>query len=189
LTIPLPGSPPRIFPGRRSSSCGGSSTGCPRGRKRTGTGKTAGDVETSGTAGPTGPRTQQTKLGAWRRASSGTGSSRWRRCERQARRIPRRRQPVANARAQLSGKAVYRGRKGVERPMAAEPLLLTAPDLARLLQVAVSSVYRMLASGRLVRPVRLGGCVRWRAEEVRAWIEAGCPSASRWKWRPKDLVQ
>jgi len=29
-------------------------------------------------------------------------------------------------------------------------------------------------------PVRLGRAVRWRAEELRAWVEKGCPPRARW---------
>ena len=51
--------------------------------------------------------------------------------------------------------------------------LLTARDVARLLQISVRQVWRWNASGALPRPVRLGGrVVRWRAEELAAWVEA-----------------
>ena len=35
---------------------------------------------------------------------------------------------------------------------------------------------RLADGGRMPRPVRLGGLVRWRRAELQAWIDAGCPS-------------
>ena len=65
---------------------------------------------------------------------------------------------------------------------AVAPMLLTAEDLAGSLQIARGSVWRNLAAGRLPSPVRIGGATRWRADEVSAWIAAGCPPAARWTW-------
>lgn len=58
--------------------------------------------------------------------------------------------------------------------------LVTPDQLAGLLQVSKRSLWRLRSSGKLPRPVKLGGSVRWRAEEVRLWIEAGCPNLREW---------
>lgn len=55
-------------------------------------------------------------------------------------------------------------------------LLLTASRLAAILSVSVRTLWRLRAAGKLPKPVHLGGSLRWRAEEVQAWIDAGCPS-------------
>ena len=65
--------------------------------------------------------------------------------------------------------------------MQTEPILLDAKGAAALLAVGKTHLYGLLASGRLPRPVRLGRAVRWRADELRAWTAAGCPSAERWE--------
>lgn len=67
----------------------------------------------------------------------------------------------------------------VENPIAAapsEPLLITAGELVRLLHVSVRSLWRLRSARLIPEPVRLGGAtVRWRYDEVRDWIVAGCP--------------
>lgn len=55
------------------------------------------------------------------------------------------------------------------------PQLLTAARLAAILDISVRTLRRLQATGRLPHSIRLGGSVRWRAEEVQAWIDAGCP--------------
>ena len=60
-----------------------------------------------------------------------------------------------------------------ERPR--EPFLITVNELAHLLGISARTVWRLLSSGEMVEPVRFGKNVRWRLEEVRQWIAAGCP--------------
>src|SRR5262245_14264127 len=64
-----------------------------------------------------------------------------------------------------------------------EPLLLAATAAARLCAVSLASWYRLVSAGRTPAPVRLGGSVRWRAEELRAWIAGDCPSRREWEAR------
>lgn len=63
-----------------------------------------------------------------------------------------------------------------------------APEPARLLDVgAVAAmcgvsgrhVYRLADSGRMPRPIRLGGAVRWDRATIEQWIAAGCPGCGR----------
>jgi hypothetical protein len=63
-------------------------------------------------------------------------------------------------------------------------LLLTAADLAQLLQLSIRQVRRLDAAGDL--PGRLTGgalgrAVRYQSEIVREWIAAGCPDRERWE--------
>ncbi len=53
--------------------------------------------------------------------------------------------------------------------------LITAKELSEILGVHPRTISRMLSSGRLIQPIRLGGSVRWRLGEVEQWIDAGCP--------------
>jgi predicted DNA-binding transcriptional regulator AlpA len=62
------------------------------------------------------------------------------------------------------------------------PLLLDAQALATLLGVHRVTVHRLNVSGKLPRPVRLGGRPRWRRAEIEAWVLAGCPARTRWRW-------
>ena len=60
------------------------------------------------------------------------------------------------------------------------PLLLSARDLAAMLRLGIRTIRAMDAAGKLPAPVRIGGSVRWRSEEIRAWLDAGCPDRDMW---------
>lgn len=64
-------------------------------------------------------------------------------------------------------------------PSREEPLLISADDLARLLQVSTRTLWRLRSSGELLEPVKIGGNTRWRLSEVRQWIADGCPPPRR----------
>lgn len=59
--------------------------------------------------------------------------------------------------------------------------LLTVKDLSERLRISTRQCWKLLSSGRLPAPVRLGRSVRWRRDELLAWLEAGCPSRDRWE--------
>lgn len=62
-----------------------------------------------------------------------------------------------------------------------EPLLVDARRIARKAGVSRSHWLKLHASGRVPAPIRLGGRVLWRPEEVAEWTRAGCPSRDRWE--------
>ena len=70
-----------------------------------------------------------------------------------------------------------------------QPLLMTAEDAASQLSISKAHFYRMHNAGKIPLPVRLGGAVRWRVEELRAWIAAGMPSRQRWQAMQEGGVQ
>ena len=61
---------------------------------------------------------------------------------------------------------------------ASEPLLISAEQVASILNVSTRTLWRLLSAGKLPEPVRLGGSTRWRLDQVRQWIDAGCPAQS-----------
>ena len=62
-----------------------------------------------------------------------------------------------------------------------ESLVLTAPELAKLLDISVRHLWACHASGSLgPRPIALGRSKRWRISELRAWLEAGAPPRDEW---------
>ena len=71
---------------------------------------------------------------------------------------------------------------GVLDGAATAALLLDAGDAASLLGIGKSTFWRMVSAGQMIRPVRMGNRSKWRAEEVRDWIRAGCPAPIRWNW-------
>ena len=55
------------------------------------------------------------------------------------------------------------------------PELLTIRELATILKVSQRSIWRLVAAGQLVGPLRVGGSIRWRSEDIRDWINKSCP--------------
>jgi prophage regulatory protein len=60
------------------------------------------------------------------------------------------------------------------------PLVADAKSLAGLLAVGLRTVRTWDAAGKLPAPVRIGGRVVWRLDEVRAWLDAGAPDRETW---------
>ena len=54
------------------------------------------------------------------------------------------------------------------------PELLTIRELAAILKVSQRSIWRLVASGQLVGPLRVGGSIRWRRDDIRNWIDNDC---------------
>ncbi len=61
-----------------------------------------------------------------------------------------------------------------------EALLTDAAGVGKLLQVSVRHVQKLDASGRLLAGISLGRAKRWRVDEVRRWVAAGCPARAVW---------
>jgi predicted DNA-binding transcriptional regulator AlpA len=65
----------------------------------------------------------------------------------------------------------------------AQALAVSARQLAEMLDVSLRQVWRLNAAGKLPRPIRLGGSVRWNREEIQRWFETGCPDRKTWEAR------
>lgn len=65
--------------------------------------------------------------------------------------------------------------ENVERASPVPPQLLSAQSLARRLEISVRTLWRLRSAGKLPKPVKLGGNVRWRTNDIDEWISAGCP--------------
>ena len=55
------------------------------------------------------------------------------------------------------------------------PLAIQAKDLAKLLGVSVRQVWRLNSMGKLPKPIRIGGSVRWLRSQIISWLELDCP--------------
>jgi len=62
----------------------------------------------------------------------------------------------------------------------AEPILLDAKQAAAMLSIGRTHLYALHSSGRLPLPLRLGRRTLWRADELKKWVSAGCPSRQKW---------
>jgi predicted DNA-binding transcriptional regulator AlpA len=68
-----------------------------------------------------------------------------------------------------------------DEPNIAEPLLLTTDAAGALLGMSGKALRRADQAEKVPRPVRIGRNVRWRAAELVAWINAGCPNREMWE--------
>ncbi len=62
-----------------------------------------------------------------------------------------------------------------ESPAAA---LLDVRAVAALLDCSPRHVYRLADAGQIPPPVRLGSLVRWRRQDLDAWLAGGCRPVS-----------
>jgi predicted DNA-binding transcriptional regulator AlpA len=62
-----------------------------------------------------------------------------------------------------------------------KPLAIPAKEVARLLGVSVRQVWRLNSMGKLPKPLRLNGSVRWSLKEVEAFVKAGAPDRQTWE--------
>lgn len=60
-------------------------------------------------------------------------------------------------------------------PDAIVPLLLTRRQTAELIGSSLATVDRMSASGKLPRPLQVGGAVKYRRDDLIRWVKLGCP--------------
>lgn len=69
-----------------------------------------------------------------------------------------------------------------EQPVLAEQastrdkgLLIDCKQVAQLLRVSRSTVYGLRTQGKLPKPIKIGCAVRWKHDEIKQWVDAGCP--------------
>ena len=56
-----------------------------------------------------------------------------------------------------------------------EQLLVPTPEAARACGISEASWFRLKAAGKTPAPVRLGGKVLYRIEDLKLWVLLGCP--------------
>lgn len=59
--------------------------------------------------------------------------------------------------------------------------LLSAEAVGKMLSLSRRQIFRLNSCGKIPAPIRVGGAVRWRAEEISAWLAAGAPDRKRWE--------
>lgn len=70
---------------------------------------------------------------------------------------------------------------------AGTPLVVDARRLAVMLSAGIRTVRTWDAGGKLPPPLRIGGRVVWRVDEIRAWLDAGAPDRETWAARRATL--
>jgi predicted DNA-binding transcriptional regulator AlpA len=63
------------------------------------------------------------------------------------------------------------------------PLCVDAEGLAAMLGLGLRTIRTHDRAGKLPAPVRIGGRVLWRTEEIRDWLNAGAPDRKTWEAR------
>jgi predicted DNA-binding transcriptional regulator AlpA len=71
----------------------------------------------------------------------------------------------------------------MSRTLVPAALVYTALGLAEVLDTSIRSIHRLNSSGKIPRPTRLGGQLRWNRDEIAAWIAAGMPDRQAWERR------
>jgi prophage regulatory protein len=64
-----------------------------------------------------------------------------------------------------------------------EAIAVCARELAEMLGISLRQTWRLSSAGKLPKPIRLGGSVRWNRQEVMDWFGAGCPDRQAWEAR------
>jgi predicted DNA-binding transcriptional regulator AlpA len=64
-----------------------------------------------------------------------------------------------------------------------QQLLVTAKQAARMCGRSLRTWRTWDSGGLIPQPVRMGRATLWRVDELRAWVEAGCPRRDAWEAR------
>jgi predicted DNA-binding transcriptional regulator AlpA len=65
--------------------------------------------------------------------------------------------------------------------LSSEQLLITARRSAAICGKSLRTWRTWDAAGWIPRPVRIGRSTLWRADELRNWVNAGCPRRAEWE--------
>ena len=58
------------------------------------------------------------------------------------------------------------------------PALMAADELAQLLGIASRTVWRLKSKRAIPLPIKFGGNVRWRGQDIQQWLDKGCPEVN-----------
>ena len=59
--------------------------------------------------------------------------------------------------------------------------LLSAKAVGEILSLSKRQIFRLNSCGRIPAPLRIGGAVRWSAQEISAWLAAGAKDRQAWE--------
>jgi predicted DNA-binding transcriptional regulator AlpA len=63
----------------------------------------------------------------------------------------------------------------------ANTLLVTAKQASRMCGKSLRTWRTWDAAGMIPQPVRIGRSTLWRLDELRRWVDAGCPRRDEWE--------
>jgi len=59
--------------------------------------------------------------------------------------------------------------------------LWDAKTVGQRLSLSKRQIFRLNSAGRIPKPLRIGGAVRWSADEISAWLAASAPDRRTWE--------
>lgn len=62
-------------------------------------------------------------------------------------------------------------------------LAMSARQLSQMLSISLRQVWRLSSAGKLPKPLKIGGSVRWDRDEILRWFREGCPDRRMWEAR------
>lgn len=65
----------------------------------------------------------------------------------------------------------------------ASTLLVTAKQAAQMCGKSLRTWRTWDSAGMIPQPVRIGRSTLWRLDELRQWVDAGCPRRAEWEAR------
>lgn len=68
------------------------------------------------------------------------------------------------------------------------PILIGTKELARLLDVSITTIKRYDELGKIPEPIWIGSAKRWHLKEIRAWVKAKGPHRDVWNARFPNRV-
>lgn len=74
----------------------------------------------------------------------------------------------------------------LDEPQIDLPLLIRARSAAAIFGISLRTWQMWNSAGRIPRPIRIGRSPMWRLDELREWVDAGCPQRREWESRKKS---
>ena len=59
--------------------------------------------------------------------------------------------------------------------------LWDAKTFGQRLSLSKRQIFRLNSCGKIPAPIKIGGAVRWSAEEIAAWLAASAPDRRSWE--------
>ncbi len=69
-----------------------------------------------------------------------------------------------------------------------ENQLLTATQVGLMLALSKQQIFRLNSSGKLPRPIKIGGVVRWLLTDIARWQILGCPDRREFEALKEDTA-
>ena len=66
-----------------------------------------------------------------------------------------------------------------------ENQLLTAKQVGLMLALSKRQIFRLNSAGRLPRPLKIGGAVRWKLVDIALWQDLNCPDRAAFEAQQK----